>query len=161
AAVSTRPRNRAQDFRNAGMAAEMRSSAHPERRSKPEGARVKRGGPVSRPSAIASSAHTTSAPARHGHAVPGTSSAAAGGDEGPVWIVGSGIACKGPVVGLLDRLVRVAVDDATVHRASHIDLLGDHLGCYPSRAPFETGFHDVCAVEPQDSCIERLFGSDP
>lgn len=133
-AVSGASANRAQDLRKAGTAAESRSSAHPESRSKLTGTRLKRTGPPSWPSAIASNPSSAAVTARLDHLDVGPNSAAARRDQDPIWVGGSGVACKGPVIGLLGRVFRVAVDDASVHRAGHIYLLRNKLCCQLCRA---------------------------
>src|SRR5437764_5656146 len=86
-------------------------------------------------------------------------SAAARRDEDPVWIGGSGIARKGPVIGLLGWMLRVAVNNAAVHRARHVDLLGGYLNRHLRVAPQPFGFHDIRAVQAQNPGLERLLGS--
>src|ERR1700758_2685804 len=89
---------------------------------------------------------------------PGSRSAAAGCDEDPVRIGGSSIARKGPVISLLDRLPRRAVDDTSIHRARHIDLMRNQLERYLRRATGKLGLHNVQTVEPFDVCLKRFLG---
>src|SRR5271167_433003 len=90
----------------------------------------------------------------------GARSTAAGCDEDPVRIGGSGIARKGPVIGLLDRLPGSAVDDTSIHRARHIDLARNQLERYLRRAAGKPGLYNVYAVEPFDVCLECFLGGD-
>ena len=121
---------------------------HPDSRSKPTGSRLKRRGPVS---CVEGNRQDTEErqPPRHGRRrlARGRGSAAARRDENPVRIGGSSIARKGPVIGLLDRVLRVAVDDAAVHRARHIDLVRDQLNRHLRGAPQQFGFDDIRAVQ--------------
>ena len=124
-AASGNVRNRSHDLRKAGTAAESVSSAHPCSWANATGSSLKRGGPVSRPRLATKIARTTSAAARRSRPHPprGARSAAAGRDEDPVRVGGLSVARKGPVIGLLDWLPRSAIDDTSVHRARHIDLV--------------------------------------
>src|SRR6516225_8850875 len=96
------------------------------------------------------------------HSLPkrGARSTAASCDEDPVRIGGSGIARKGPVVGLLDRLRRSPVDDTSIHRTRHIDLMRNQLERYLRRASGKPGLHNIYTVEPFDVCLERFLGGD-
>ncbi len=58
-------------------------------------------------------------------------------------------------------MLRVAVDDASVHRARYIDLMGDQLNRYLRGTAGEFGLDDVRAVKPKDSRLEGFLGSDP
>jgi hypothetical protein len=58
-------------------------------------------------------------------------------------------------------MFRVAVDDASVHRARYIDLVGDQLHRYLRGAGGELGLDDVGAVKPKDSRLEGLLGGGP
>src|SRR5215472_15181891 len=84
-------------------------------------------------------------------------STAASGDEDPVWIGGSRIARKGPVVGLLGRVFRIAVNDAAVHRAGHIDLVRHQLDRNLCCASQQLSLNDISAVKLQDPRLKRLF----
>src|SRR5207247_7675826 len=84
-------------------------------------------------------------------------SAATCRDENPVWIGGSRVARKGPVIGLLGRVLGVAVDDASVHRARNIDLLRRQFYRHLGVAPQQLGFDDVRVVQPLNSRFQRLL----
>src|SRR5271166_10184 len=96
------------------------------------------------------------------HSLPkrGARSTAAGGDEHPVRIGGASIARKSPVIGLLDRLSWSAVDDTTVHRTRHIDLMRNQLERYLRRAIGKPGLRNVYSVEPFDLCLKCFLGGD-
>src|SRR5208282_1939861 len=97
---------------------------------------------------------------KHSPPERGARSTAAGCDEDPVRIGGSSIARKGPVIGLLDRLPWSAVDDTSIHRARHIDLMRNQLERYLRRATGKPGLHNIYTVEPFDVCLECFLGRD-
>ena len=97
---------------------------------------------------------------RRPDAAAGRRSAAACGDEDPVRVGRSSVARKGPVIGLLDWLPRSAIDDTSVHRARHVDLVRDQLECHLCRAAGKPSLDDVHLVELFDLGLQRFLGGD-
>jgi len=122
-AAAGRVTKRAHDARTAGTAADMRSSAHPESCLKVDGSSLKRRGPLSCASTKISNPSRATAKARPARSVRGKLRTVARCDEDPVRVGGSSIPRKRPIIGLLDRMLRIAVHDAPIHRARHVDLL--------------------------------------
>ena len=91
---------------------------------------------------------------------PGVGSTAARCDERPVRIYGASVACKSPVVGLLDRIDGIAVDDTPVHSPRHIDLVRDRLERQLRNMPGQLSLDDVHSVELFDAGLQRLLGGD-
>src|SRR5437868_12147250 len=68
------------------------------------------------------------------------------------------ISGKAPEIGLLDRMLGVAIDDAAVMRPHDIDLVRHQLDRHPRRPPDEIGRSDVEArSEEHTSELQSRF----
>src|SRR4029077_10753272 len=75
----------------------------------------------------------------------------------PVWVARPRIAGKTPKIGLFDRVIGIAVDDASIVRAQHIDLVRDELDRDARNAAGETGVDDRHPLQAADPRLKRLL----